>query len=242
MLLFLARRFLPTALICILFWWGCLQPTPRPSVSKPLPETIAATESLARLENYAIECSDTLIGLADPIDQIVDSLQALKLMFSSQPRKLLDCSGIFHRVLFSLRKYCPEVELPDVQTARSSRTIAEWYAKRDELILIYDELAQANLIKPGAVLFYGRRKRRYRNLSLARMLREVRHLGVVVSVEKDENENVTAYELFHGRSRGKPASVTRNHFRKPTHTKLPPFGNWDQQWIAFARLSHPSSH
>lgn len=217
-------------------------PARRPVKAPPpaLQEATAAVAPRAALANYVVDCDRALIDLAGPLQQIADSLTALNLMYSA--RDLADCSGIYHRTVQALQARCPHIETPEAGRARSAEAIARWYAERRELILIQDALAQADLIKPGAVMFYGRDLRVYRKLKPEQALAAVHHLGIVVSVERDAEGNVISYQLFQGRAPGKPAATTNFHWRQPARPTFPPFGNGEQQWIGLARLVNASSY
>jgi len=211
-------------------------PTRRPVAAPPpaLNEAREAVAPRAALANYVVDCDRVLIDLAGPLQQIADSLTALNLRYSA--RNLADCSGIYHRTVQALQTRCPHIETPDASRARSASAIARWYAERRELILIQDALAQADLIKPGAVMFFGRDLRVYRKLKPEQALKAVYHLGIVVSVERDGEGNVISYQLFQGRAPGKTAAITNFHWRRPSRPTFPPFGNGEQQWIGLARL------
>jgi len=167
---------------------------------------------------------------------IVKELDSQKLTYSSNPADLRDCSGIFLRVLEALQKQCSQIKGPNKKFARSSRTIAAWYAEHNRLKLIQDILKQDNLIKPGTVMFYGHQNIKYQNLTHEKVLKEIGHIGIVVSVKSDEKGKVISYELFHGRSGLKPASITNFHKRKPSRSNFPSLGNGSQQCIAVAML------
>ncbi|MCI5133351.1 MAG: hypothetical protein D3904_18020, partial [Candidatus Electrothrix sp. EH2] len=152
---------------------------------------------------------------------------------------LSDYSGIFHRVLKGIKKWCPDYAYPAPQLYRDSRDIARWYHERGELIRINNALAQSDLIRPGMVLFFGRNGVMYKNASVRTLFspqRGIHHVGVVVRVHKDKAGKITGYELFHGHGRrGKTkASVTQWHKRKPTRAGYPPLGNGSQQLLAAA--------
>ncbi len=166
---------------------------------------------------------------------IAEDLQARKLIYSSRPDDLRDCSGIFHRVLERLRKRCRGISGPDLRV-RSSRAIAAWYAEHGNLVIVRDALDQDHLLQPGAVLFYGRRHQRSSGRSLKRVLENVAHVGIVTSVARDDAGRVVSYRLFHGRSGRKPAAITDYHTREPTRAQYPPLGNGAQPWIAVAEV------
>lgn len=153
--------------------------------------------------------------------------------------ELSDCSGIFHRVLQAMVAQCANLSPPKPSQFRDTRDLARFYHQKGQLVLIQDALEQAQLIKPGAVLFYGYAGVRYQDFSAEDLFARgngIEHMGVVVSVTRDSEGRVVSYRLFHGRSTGKIAAVTSYHLRRPTRSDLPPLGNWDQQWVAFAPL------
>lgn len=162
-------------------------------------------------------------------------LEKQELPYSNAPEDLQDCSGIFHRILNDLRSSCESFTGPDTKSHRSSRGIAGWFASEDRLILVKDALDQDDLLQPGMVLFYGEQNKTYGSLSQVETLQKVSHLGIVVSVERDQNKQVQHYKLFHGRRTGRLASVTY-HGRAPRDKKQPPLGNGGQQWIAAVSL------
>ena len=124
---------------------------------------------------------------------------------------------------------------------RDSRALARWYHERGKLQLIKNAAESTDLLKPGAVLFFGKNGFTYEDFSVDDLLvpqKGIDHLGVVVKVHKNESGQVLHYELFHGYGRkGKtPASITDWHKRTPSRAGYPPLGNGRQQWVAIARL------
>lgn len=222
------------------------QEPPQPSSASKPPQppepgdAPTASAPRAAFSNYVVDCNYKLLDLSGPVREIADSLEALNLMYSS--REQADCSGMVHRVLQALKAQCESVETPSLAAARSAEGIARWYAERRELILIHDALAQADLIKPGAVLFFGQEQRVYRNLTAKQAFKAIYHVGIVVAVEHDAEGRVVSYKMFQGRSPGKPAATTNYHWRQPSRPTFPAFGNGEQQWIAFARLCSASSY
>ena len=177
--------------------------------------------------------------VSTPLREVVTALEKESLLYATKP--LTDCSGIFHRVLLGLKHRCPAKDFPSVEKYRDSRALALWYHERGKLRLIKNAEESTDLLKPGAVLFFGRNGSEYRDFSVDDLLipqKGIAHLGVVVKVHKNESGQVLHYELFHGHgSKGKtPASVTDWHKRTPTRSGYPPFGNGRQQWVAVARL------
>ena len=199
----------------------------------------SAQPAFASLDAYLFDCAGKRIDLKNPINEIAAQMEADSLWYNKEP--LSDCSGIFHRVLMAMQQRCPEYDFPAPETYRDTRDLARWYHERGDLILIQEALQSADLIKPGAVMFYGHRNKIYTQFAIDDVLSRtgIEHMGVVVSVDKDAAGQVVSYQLFHGQTYGKIASRTNFHLRKPTRPGLPPFGNWNQQWIAFARLLSP---
>ena len=181
-------------------------------------------------------------GLLPAVQKTVASLEARSILYGVGP--LSDCSGILHRVLMGVKKNCPDYEYPTPEHDRDSRDLARWYHERGELIIIKNALAQAELIRPGVVLFYGRTGVVYKNPSLNTLLSPrhgIYHVGIVARVYRDSAGKVVRYELFHGHGRrGRTkASVTKWHHRIPTRASYPAFGNGRQQLVAAARIAGP---
>lgn len=212
---------------------------PKPTI--PLATVIVrpTLENLTKLPAYTLSCDSRSLYLDETIQDIATDLQSQKLLYNSKP--FTDCSGIFHRVLREINKRCPDYQLPDAEQYRDTRELARWYYDQGELIVIEDPFAAADLIKPGAVLFFGYRDKKYKNIKPAQLFTAagIEHMGVVVDVQYDSYQRVMSYGLFHGQTTGKIASITRFHLRNPTRPNLPPFGNWNQQWVAFARIVKP---
>ena len=177
--------------------------------------------------------------VTDPLRAVVTSLEEQSLLYDTEP--LTDCSGIFHRVLLGLKDQCPGRDFPTAEKDRDSRALARWYYERGKLQLIKNAEESAALLKPGAIVFFGRNGSVYEDFSVDDLLtprKGIAHLGVVVKVHKDESGKVVRYEMFHGHGRKgiTAASVTDWHKRTPTRTGYPPLGNGRQQWVAVARI------
>jgi len=208
-------------------------------IRNPIPASTVA--ALASVEHYMTDCTGEPVALDSMIQQVTARIQADSLWYDKT--ELSDCSGIFHRVLQALKQQCAGYDFPSPQQFRDTRSLARWYHEHGDLILIPDALQSSGLLKPGAVLFFGHRDSLYQNFTVENLFepKGIEHMGVVVSVEKDANGVVTSYKLFHGQTYGKIASVSNHHKRKPTRAYLPPYGNWNQQWVAFARIINPSA-
>jgi len=105
------------------------------------------------------------------------------------------------------------------------------------LTLITDPVSQSDLIKPGAVLFYGYGGKAYTQISAQDLFQRgtgINHVGIVTEVEKDAKGKVMNYKLFHGRNPKYPAGITPYHRLVPSRSGNPPLGNGTQPWVAFA--------
>ena len=166
-------------------------------------------DALAGLDNYMINCGKNAIDLQAPVYEIATAISDSNFLYATKP--LTDCSGIFHRVLNKMKSTCPENSFPDISKYRDSRDLARWYHEQGKLILIDDVFKHSKLIKPGAVLFYGQRAVEYKNFTAEELFQRgtgINHLGIVVGVHKDENGDISQYELFHGH--GRPGKITVN--------------------------------
>ena len=153
---------------------------------------------------------------------------------------------MFHRVLIALKAQCDNHEFPDPEEIRSTRNLAEWYHGRGELILVNDPLEKAALIKPGAVIFYGKPGvKPPAQFTAEDLYREevgqpqglINHMGVVARIAPMPDGSIKEYFLFHGRSGTKPAAITQFHKR----TGNPPFGNGSEHIVAIARILNPDT-
>lgn len=163
---------------------------------------------------------------------------------NKEPEKLLDCSGIFHRVSKFISGKCDAYAYPDISSTRDTRALAGWYYDNKNLVIIHDAAQQRNLIKPGTVMFFGKSGQVYNNLTIERLKAPIpnhviMHVGVVTDVKKDANGDVINYTMFHGRRPGKIASSTYYHKLEPPRTGFPPLGNWNQQLVAVANIMTP---
>lgn len=171
--------------------------------------------------------------LGRQVGVIAAGLARQKIMYRQGPG-LRDCSGMFHRVLLGLQKHYPGATLPSARTHRTTRQLARWYHQRGVLRRPSSARQSDHYIRPGTVMFFGRPGAA--RLATGKLLepRGIVHMGVVVDVKKDAAGRVVEYGLFHGRSTGKPAAITRYH--KRDHRRYPPYGNGAQPWVAFAPI------
>ncbi len=216
------------------------EPANRPvSVSLPVNanEGASAYESL---DSYKTMCGGKLVKIGPMVKEIAEMLEAKGFVYLAADTA--DCSGIFHRVLMNFKRRCPGQEIPGLREYRDTRALARWYHKHNQLVLIPLDsvLAYQDLIKPGAVLFYGYGGKTYNDFTANELFKRgkgINHMGVVVDVDYDETGKIERYYLFHGRNSRYTAGITNFHTRVPTRDTYPPLGNGPQQWVAFSTLT-----
>lgn len=188
---------------------------------------------------------------------ISESITAQKLPYIVGGPALQDCSGIFLRITDSIQVRIPALAdkskyvFPDPNIHRSSRGIARWYHEHDNLHIVEDGKAEANLIHPGSVMFFSNTDQKYSNMNIDLLAGPkdgsvkgvIMHIATVVSVNKDEAGNVIKYTMMHGRNTKYPASPSGGNCdcggnTAKQHEKFP-FGNWNQQWVAIANIETP---
>ena len=234
--------------MCFIALVGCgsMQKTQTPVVDREPgePESQITTESSSAETSGLDHCSGRPERLQPKLQSIAGELSGI--MYKTPYRDyILDCSGMFHRVLEEVAKICPNLsdQYPDRKRFRTTRQLARWYYDRNQLTIVRDIDVQSKLIKPGVVMFYGKHGKTYRNPSIEKLVKDgvgIEHMGVVVEVEKDSAGRVTNYHLFHGQRTGKRSATTKRHFRNRSSVnngqKYHPLGNWKQQLVAIAPL------
>ena len=210
---------------------------PLPLPKAPPPSPARAEEIDSPVAALFAACNGARIDLAGPVNEIARNISADSVWYdASNPKNFADCSGIFHRLLDSMRMRCPETSLPG-KSARSSRELALWYHRQGRLHLAADPLAFTTHIRPGAVMFYGGRGAgASKGLRVNAVARSINHVGVVTRVVRNAAGKVISYDLFHGQWVGKMASITDWHMREPSREEYPPFGNGTEPWVAVATL------
>lgn len=197
-------------------------------------ETLAAWDNM---DGLSITCGGDEMNLAVPLNEVASRLQSQNLMYNTKP--FSDCSGIFHRVLDSLDRRCPSHAFPDPKTHRDSRSIGKWFLENGTFVQIRKPEESDKYIRPGAVMFYMSGSKDPKTITSEALFKPggIRHIGVVVDVEKDADGRVTKYTLFHGRTTGKPAAKTNYHARKPSRSSYPAYGNGRDHWIGVAQIA-----
>lgn len=191
----------------------------------------------ATASSVSITCADAEYDLSTPLMEVASQLEAQQLMYNVQP--FTDCSGIFHRVLDSINRRCPDHAFPNPNAYRSSRGVGKWYSEKGNFIQITDPENEWAYIKPGAVMFYASGSIDPKAIQKEALFKQggIRHVGVVVAVEKDPDGVVSSYTLFHGRTTGKVAAMTNYHDREPSRNNYPPYGNGGDHWVGVAPIA-----
>lgn len=188
-------------------------------------------------------CGSGSFDLAKKVNSAAKELEGVPY---SQANKT-DCSGMFHKMLNTFRDDCPNALLPTIDKARSTRDIAKWYHDQGTLKIIRDPSKNSQLIKPGMVMFYGYGSRLgqydFQNLNIEKLTirgEGINHVAIVTSVEMKDGV-VESYDIFHGRTVGKPSGTTTSSRVYPNHPELPMYGNWKEPWLAVAEVLVPKS-
>ncbi|MEM7375171.1 MAG: hypothetical protein AAF587_41640 [Bacteroidota bacterium] len=180
-------------------------------------------------------CLEDEQRLVKNVREIAARMEAEQLMYGELP--LTDCSGIFHRLLDSLKERCPEAKYPS-KSYRSSRALAQWYHEQGSLVLLPQPETRTELIRPGAVLFYGGRGDQLAedDFTIGHLTSSegINHVGIVTTIKRNSSGVVETYKLFHGLRPGKFAKTTSYHSLNPSRDTYPPLGNGKEALVAIA--------
>lgn len=208
--------------------------------------------AVGELPRVKMGISDNKIGAV--LTSISESLEAKRLAYVSS--QMQDCSGIFHQLKDSIQQRLPSLaqeggsfQYPSPSQIRSSRQIADWYYKNNNLLIVEDAMASRNSIRPGSVMFYGKSGKKFSDIDIDMLTDRkdnfttngaIQHIAVVTAVKTDDNGNVIEYTIMHGRNKRVHASRSGSKAVQSLRTKgLPPFGNWKQQLVAIANITTP---
>ena len=193
------------------------------------------------------------------LSAISKNMERKKLAYVSSLSQ--DCSGIYHQIKDSLQVRLPALResatyhYPKYNTDRSSRQIADWYHKNNNLLIVKDPMASRNSIRPGSVMFFGRSGEIFRDLTIEKLTDSknnytkngaIQHVAVVTSIKKDKEGNVKEYTMMHARypegphaSRSGSKEVQSNSAKNKAKVAPYPFGHWTQQWVGIANIATP---
>ena len=204
------------------------------------PATTAAAAPVSSLPTASL-CFSGDKELEDDLNLYAEKIEALKLIYSHELNQ--DCSGIYYRLVDEFaKKKCNGYQYPDPKAARPARMIAKWYYDQKNFAIVNDPMVSRNMIKPGAVMFYGAPGKKYNNATIDRLATQggIFHVGVVTSVTRDDGGNVIQYTMFHGRSTGTTAGRTHYHsVRGPSNLGQPILGVGSQEWVGISYLFTP---
>lgn len=222
------------------------KPASTPAVTATTPANPSASPASSASAGSLPTASKCFSGdkeLEDDLNLYASEIEAKKLIYS---RELMqDCSGIFYRLLDEFaKKKCDGYQYPDPKSARPARMIAKWFFDNKNFKLVKDPMVSRNMIKPGAVMFYGAPGKKYHDTGIEQLSQQggIFHVGVVTSVTRDADGNVTQYTLFHGRSTGTTAGRTFYHnIRGPSNLGQPVLGVGSQEWVGISYLYTPKT-
>lgn len=201
---------------------------------------VGEEDSIGDVEAEAsLICGDQPQALAQFLNQYAAEIEAApeKWMYSNKASDFKDCSGMFIRLCEALSEATCDGYLFPGRSFHSSRALAAWYHRQEELQIVTKPKESSDLITVGQVMFYGRSGTTTPKRMTVDMLSEatqsglVGHIGVVVGVDRTAEGELLAYTLYHGRSSGK--SAARSVIRK---SQNPDFGNWGQPWVAVSPI------
>ena len=220
------------------------EPTEKPpAVTPSAPSTATGLFSSVVPPNNTCFASDDDLSLQ--LTLLAERMEKDSLWYDlKNPKRLQDCSGIFHRISQFVEKKCKTYTYPTTKKARDSRTLSGWFYENNNLKIIEDPIADRNLIRPGSVMFFAGTGKKYQNMTIDQLSAPypngiVHHIGVVTEVKKDEEGDVTGYVMMHGRRPGVFAQRSHYHAIDPPRFGYPPLGNWNQQWIAVGYIMGP---
>jgi len=237
---------------------ACATSSPERPTSDPAAETAREPETIVNGDMASImsslgsaSCSGGTLAVT--LNGIARSVENQRLLYDI--KELSDCSGIFHRVMNQFNAQCPGPQYPSI-AYRDTRAIAKWYANKQQIVWINNPLQQDNLIRVGAVMFFGQGGVHYAPSQLGTHLmytvdKGINHVGIVTEVKMVDG-HVEQYWMLHGHGqRGKTAAgVTsttyEDHSGKTKYNnqnrnyvsqrdgEMTPYGNWNEQWVGVA--------
>ncbi|MCK6692411.1 MAG: hypothetical protein L6Q97_09930 [Thermoanaerobaculia bacterium] len=158
------------------------KPASTPAVTATTPANPSASPASSASAGSLPTASKCFSGdkeLEDDLNLYASEIEAKKLIYS---RELMqDCSGIFYRLLDEFaKKKCDGYQYPDPKSARPARMIAKWFFDNKNFKLVKDPMVSRNMIKPGAVMFYGAPGKKYHDTGIEQLSQQggIFHVGV----------------------------------------------------------------
>ena len=132
---------------------------------------------------------------------------------------------------------------------RTTRHTAQWYVRRDLFVPIFadrdgskeepsrDLKKHRDWFRPGTVVWFGstslaKKDCESRKTCVDEQIANIHHMGVVASVEYDDNGDPVNYRLYHGRNERHNNGITDKH----QWDKSPPFGNGSQYVLGISPI------
>ena len=233
---------------------------------------VESAKSIENMESFYTKCHGRSISIAKLLDPIVKDMVSQKILYSPEPSEWRDCSGNFLRLSSYIAARCPDRadslvasagieryrrgvrnKLPGVIKARSSRDIARWYHKQNRFTPIYYDdapskgkpssslRANRHRIKVGTVLWFSRKAPKSAS-GIDNVFKHINHMAVVTDVKYNSRGELVKYKMYHGRNKGKLATVTEEHFWAwplaylSRGSEYPPLGYWSQYLVGVGRL------
>lgn len=137
---------------------------------------------------------------------------------------------------------------PGKAEARSTRGLAKWYDQKGLFVPIYYDgndaslapqslVAFRNSIKPGTVFWLSfdvpksSQGKQHLYSETASKKGIIDHMGTVVSIDKDDNDNVISWTMYHGQNSRKHNGITTHRWNKSRPSSVNPQGGWGKQRI-----------
>ena len=242
-------------------WYSCGETEKKDNgdkseVSVEKSESSSVSEPTAAMSDQISASFDSTTISADEmsrvLSEIASKMEAEKLAYDRDKQQ--DSPGIFHKIVDEFKKQLPvladesKYQYPPSEV-NTTRLIADWYYKNDNLKIVQDAMASRNEIKAGSVMFYGKSGKTFKGFDIDQLTNRknnytndgiIQHIAVVTNVKRDADGNVLEYTIMHGRRPGKHAQRSNSkEDQSPNKKGLPPFGNWTQQWVAVADIATP---
>lgn len=216
-----------------------------------------ASELPIREEDVALNCDiapafewmakQTILYTQDPADEWRDCSGNF-LRLSSRIASM--CPTVQMAAPAGIKPFDPngDNKRPGQEEARSTRALAKWYDEKDLFVPVYYDGHDATLappslaafrndIKPGTVFWFSfaipkssqGKENLYRESSDGKGV--IGHMGTVVDVQKDENEEVISWTMYHGQNSKKHNGITTHRWNKSRPSSNNPQGGWGTQRI-----------
>lgn len=137
-------------------------------------------------------------------------------------------------LLGKVAERCPELSVPPEEATSDHVRLAQWYVAEGHFETVDAARERGDWIVPGSVMFYGPAVEDQAGMDPEDMVEQVDHMGVVVSVSRDEAGHVVGYTVFQAPPEGafEAQFVEANALDSAT-----PFGLEGRAWLGVAPIS-----